>query len=452
MHARGIPDTLAAGFTRRLTQAQAAWRAPGVAAALIRDGEPVWSAGVGAASVPDGPEPTSDTQFRIGSITKTFTAVLVMQLRDEGKLRLDDPLGAYLPETRHGELTLRRMLCHLSGLQREPVGDVWEAMVGQDRDTLLANLEQAEAVLPQHRRWHYSNLAYALLGEVVARLRGADWAETLAERVLRPLGLARTTLTPVEPRAAGYFVHPYADRAHPEPLFPGQAFAPMGELWSTTADLSRWAAFLAAGADDVLAPATVEEMAHPHAMHDLDSWRLAWGLGLMLHRRGDRILVGHDGAMPGFLAGMAIRRPERVGAVVFANTSAGADPGGLAIELALALVDGAPVTPSPWRVGPPAPAATEELLGEWWSEGSRFTFAVRAGRLEARRADLPASTPPAVFAPVGPDLYRTLSGREQGELLRISRDERGRVRRMYWATYPFTRQPSVFGAADEGGG
>ena len=88
-----------------------------------------------------------------------------------------------------------------------------------------------------------------------------------------------------------------------------------------------------AGAE-VLTADTVEEMCHPQVMADLDGWTLGWGLGLMLHRRGERVFVGHDGAMPGFLAGLAVRRPEKVGAVVLANTSSGADPGGLAVDLA----------------------------------------------------------------------------------------------------------------------
>ena len=116
----------------------------------------------------------------------------------------------------------------------------------------------------------------------------------------------------------------------------------------------------------MLDPETVEEMCHPQVMHDLDNWRLAWGLGLMLHRRGDRVLVGHDGAMPGFLAGLAVRRPEKVGAVVFANSSAGAAPGELAIDLVLSVVDDDPVEPEAWRVGPAVPADLEPLLGPWW--------------------------------------------------------------------------------------
>ncbi len=194
---------------------------------------------------------------------------------------------------------------------------------------------------------------------------------------------------------------------------------------------------------------TLDEMCHPQVMYDLDGWLLAFGLGLMLHRRGERVLVGHDGAMPGFLAGLAVRRPERVGTVVFASTSAGAYPGDLAVELTIDVVDGDPAPPEPWQVGPPVPAQYEPLLGRWWSEGSEFVFAVVAGKLTARRTDLPPEKPPSVFEPVDVDLYRTVSGREHGELLRVVRDENGAVTKMYWATYPFTRMPTTFGPRED---
>ena len=99
----------------------------------------MWDGAAGTSDAADpGAVPTADTQFRIGSITKTFTATLVMQCRDQGLLDLDDPLDKHLPGTRHPDLTVRRMLAHLSGLQREPVGDVWESLRGPSVDDLLA--------------------------------------------------------------------------------------------------------------------------------------------------------------------------------------------------------------------------------------------------------------------------------------------------------------------------
>ena len=434
---------------------QVEWRAASVMASVVRDGIRVFDQGVGAAVVSEsgavGPAPDADTHFRIGSITKTFTAVLVLALRDEGRLRLDDSLGKHLPGTRHGDVTLRQMLTHLSGLQREPVGDVWYTLDVPDRSELLIGLEMAEAVLPPHRQLHYSNLAYALLGEVVARLDGSSWEDSLRTRILEPLGMSRTGVEPQAPRANGYYSDPFADRVHAEPDLPVRALGPAAQLWSTTADLSKWASFIADPVTDVLSADTVEEMCHPHVMYDVDAWNLAWGVGFMLLRSGDRVLVGHEGAMPGFLAGVFVRRQDSVGAVAFANTTSGASPGELAATLVTTVLDTEPSPPPPWTVAAPVDPAAEPLLGIWWSEGSEFEFTWTAGRLRARlRAPSAAARPPAIFVAEGHDLWRTESGREAGELLRVVRDDAGSVVRMHWATYAFTRDPNAFGSNSPG--
>jgi CubicO group peptidase (beta-lactamase class C family) len=446
--ARPLADDVARRLHRSVAERQRDWRSAAVAAAVVRDGAEVWSHHVGSADVASGLAPGPDVQFRMGSITKTFTATLVMQCRDDGLLDLDDRLETHLPGTRHGGLTIRRMLAHASGLQREPVGEVWARPEGPARDELLAGVDDAEAVLDPGRRWHYSNLAYALLGEVVARLRGQSWEQALRARVLDPLGLRRTTPRRAAPYATGYLTDPYADRLHEEPEFPGNAFAPAAELWTTTTDLGRWAAFLADPdrVEGVLGADTVEEMCHPQVIADLDAWTVGWGLGLQLFRRGERVLAGHGGAMPGFLAGLVVRRPEKVGAVVLANTSAGADPVGLALDLAVDVLDGDPAGAEPWRPGPPVPAHLEELLGVWWTEGNQVVFSCRDGRLEARLAGSPRRKEPAVFVEEGPDRFRVRSGREHGELLRVVRRADGSVDRMLWATYPVTRDCLTFGS------
>ncbi len=100
---------------------------------------------------------------------------------------------------------------------------------------------------PVGRRFHYSNPGYALLGALVAQLRGAPWEDVLRREVLAPLGLHRTTVRPEAPHAGGWAVHPWADVMQPEPLEDLGVMAPAGQLWSTTGDLARFAAFLAAG-------------------------------------------------------------------------------------------------------------------------------------------------------------------------------------------------------------
>jgi CubicO group peptidase (beta-lactamase class C family) len=437
----------AAACQRLVEQRQAEKRLPSVSATVFRGADTLWYGAAGLARIDGATPPTADTQYRIGSITKTFTAVLVLQLRDAGALDLDDRIGIHLPDARHGSPTVRRLLSHLSGLQREPVGEVWESLVAPAREDLLSNLAAAELVLPPNRRWHYSNLAYAVLGELVARLVGGTWEDVLAERILGPLGLARTTLAPVEPYAQGYFVDPYADRASEEPVFVLNGVASAAELWASAGDLAKWGAFLLAPDPAVLKPETVEEMTHLHAMADQDAWSLAWGLGLMLWRRPDRILVGHTGGMPGHIAALVVSRKDGVGAAAFSNNSAGFVSGPFAGDLVDAWLEHDPLPVTAWAPGAPPPPAYEDVLGRWWTEGSEFVLSWHDGALHALPADAPPTLAPAVFAPAGDDAFRGVSGREQGELLRVVRDPAGNVVKLYWATYPLTRDPVVFGGS-----
>ncbi|MFG2040864.1 serine hydrolase domain-containing protein [Dactylosporangium sp. NPDC048998] len=433
----------------RRVQAEA--RVPALSVAVHRADRPLWTFQVG-----EGVDASS--QLRMGSITKTFTAVLVMQCRDDGLLDLDDQIARHLPVKAHGELTIGRMLSHLSGLQREPFGDVWDTMQAPDVEGLLGQLDRAEQVLRPGQRFHYSNLAIALLGHLVGRLRGGTWEEALRERILEPLGLHDVAVTPQRP-VVGYQVDAWSDYAHPEPPDDFGAVGPAAQLWSTAADLARWAAFLAdpRGMDPngtVLAAATVEEMRVPQAITEDVLWARAFGLGLILHPQpgGERVVhVGHDGAMPGFLAAAYGRiggsgTPKALGVASLGSSGTAGEILELPHELLAAVAEHDPADIAPWVPGPQAPAQYRSVLGRWWGEGFEYAFSWRDGTLYARAVDAPAKRPPAVFAPVDgqPDLFRTVSGRETGELLRLTRDEHGTVVRMHWATYRFTRGQEAF--------
>ncbi|MFF5057099.1 serine hydrolase domain-containing protein [Micromonospora sp. NPDC000663] len=444
---------------RLVRRVQADARVPAVSAALHRADRPLWTCTVGDTGTdsPLGP----GTQFRIGSVTKTFTAVLTLQCRDDGLLDLDDPVGRQLDLPAHGELTVRRLLSHTAGLQREPFGDVWDSLTAPDDARLVAELDRAERVLPTGRRFHYSNLGLAVLGQLVARLRGGTWAQTLDERVLTPLGLADTTVAPGPGAATGYLVDAYSDEAHPEPPTDFGAVGPAAQLWSTATDMARWAAFLAdpAALDPagvVLAPGTLDEMRWPVTTTDETLWGAGFGLGLILIPQGERVMhVGHDGAMPGFLAGVYGRRggdgtAGAMGAAVLGSSGTAAELFELPHRLLTEAVENDPADIEPWRPGAPAPAALRGLLGRWWGEGSEYVFSWHDGTLRARAERDPAGRPPAVFAPLPdrPDVYRTVSGREVGELLRLTRDDAGTVIRMHWATYRFTRHQETFDRYD----
>ncbi|MEH0936899.1 serine hydrolase domain-containing protein [Micromonospora psammae] len=446
-------------LARMVRRVQAQARVPALAVALHRADRPLWSCVVGGTG--NDTALGERTRFRIGSVTKTFTATLVMQCRDDGLLDLDDPIGRHLELPAHGELTVRRLLSHTAGLQREPYGDVWDTLRAPDVDELVADLARAERVLPTGRRYHYSNLGMALLGRLVAELRGGSWAEVLTERVLDPLGLADTAVAPGPDAATGFLVDAYSDEAHPEPPTDFGAVGPAAQLWSTATDMARWAAFLAdpvaldpAGA--VLAPTTLDEMRWPLTSTDETVWAAGFGLGLILVPHPDRVVhVGHDGAMPGFLASVYGRRggdgtAGAMGCAVLGSSGTAAEIFDLPHRLLAAAAEHDPADITPWRPGEPAPGPLRGMLGRWWGEGFEYVFSWHDGALRARGADDPAGKPPAVFAPVpdSPDVFRTVSGREIGELLRLTRDADGAVVRMHWATYRFTRRQETFDRYD----
>jgi CubicO group peptidase (beta-lactamase class C family) len=435
-------------------RAQADGRIPAVSVALQRADRPMWTFTVGGSGT-DRPL-DERTQFRIGSVTKTFTAVLLLQCRDDGLLDLDDPIAAHLPVKAHGQLTIARLVSHTAGIQREPHGDVWDTLDLPDVEHLLDQLDRVEPVLAPGRRFHYSNLGVSLLGHLVARVRGRTWDEVLRERILAPLGLDDTALEPERP-AAGYLVDPYSDQAKVEPPTHFGAVSPAAQLWSTAADMARWAAFLADPATvdpggRVLAPATAEEMRWPRTVTDESLWAAGFGLGLILVPQGDRVVhIGHDGAMPGFLAGVYGRRPgagapKAFGAAALGSSGTGVTVIDLPHTLLRLAVEHDPVDIEPWQPGSGPPAAYRSVLGRWWGEGFEYVFSWHDGALQARAADQPAGRPPAVFAPVdgATDVLRTISGRENGELLRLTRDEQGTVVLLHWATYRFTRVAETF--------
>jgi CubicO group peptidase (beta-lactamase class C family) len=443
---RPLSQQLARDLERRVREAQSQWHCPAVSAGIVRDGTLVWSAHVGSARLDPGVPPTDDTQYMIGSITKTFTAVLVMALRDAGRLSLDDRLDKYLPQTRHGAITIRQMLAHASGLQREPVGRIWESLDAPDQERLLRELEDAEQVLPVHFAFHYSNLAFALLGQVVEQLEARPWGDVVAERILAPLEMRNTALRPDEARRAlGYQVHPHTGVATVEPLFELKATTPLGGLWSTVADLGRYASFIANPVDEVLSGDTLDEMCRPLIMTDVEGWTRAYGLGYDLQRIGERVLAGHGGSMPGFLAGLRVRRQNGeggVGAVVFANSTAGAETVALAGQLVTAVLDAEPAMAPVWTPSRPQPELIG-ILGSWWTEGEEIVFEVRDNVLWSR---IPGGLPigDTRFVKVDTDRFRAVAGRERGELLEITRGPGGEVSRMHFATYALTRTPKAF--------
>ncbi|GAA2985809.1 serine hydrolase domain-containing protein [Streptosporangium longisporum] len=445
-----VLESTARLLLRRIAVEQAQGRLPSLTAAVVRDGELAW---FGARGRVDGAAPTPDTQYRIGSITKSLVATVVMRLRDEGRVGLLDPIGEHVPGLDVGGVTVAQLLSHTSGLSAESPGAWWERTPGVPAGELFADLGPDTVKHRPGRRFHYSNVGFALLGELVARHRGVSWEAAVREEVLRPLGMKDTTPRPRAPHALGYAVHPWADVLLPEPEHDAGAMAPAGQLWSTPADLARWAAFLAGDTAGVLDPDTVAEMREPATVDDGDTWTGGFGLGLQLARAGGRRLAGHTGSMPGFLATVWADPSDRVGVLFTANSTTGVSRG-LLVELLAILDQHEPRLPEEWH--PVADTAgLLELTGPWyWGPSAYVLRLLPEGGLSL--TPMTGVGRASRFTARADGTWLGLDGYYAGETLRVVRGHDGSPVHLDLNTFVFTRTPydpraDVPGGVDEGG-
>ncbi|MEV0638084.1 serine hydrolase domain-containing protein [Streptomyces sp. NPDC050619] len=443
-----LPGTRRA-LLHRIAVAQAEGRAPSLVAAVVREGRAVWH---GARTSVEGHGPDENVQFRIGSITKTFTAVLVLRLRDEGVLDLGDPLEKHVPGTGAGEATIAELLAHTSGLAAESPAPWWERTPGSLRPELADVLGEKPFRHPVGRRHHYSNPGYTLLGALVEKLRGAPWVEVLRREVLEPLGLDRTSTRPRAPHAGGWAVHPWADVMLPEPIEDLGRMAPAGQLWSTTGDLARFAVFLAKGDDRVLSAGTVREMRTPAAPAEaadvVDG--ATYGLGLQIQHRDGRLLVGHSGSLPGFLANLTISVADDVAAVVLANCTSGPQLSAVGADLVRIVAEAEPRIPDPWRPLSEVEAPVLELAGQWYWGTQAFALRATADGLVSLEP-LSGNGRRSRFRANGDGTWTGLEGYYAGELLKAVRRPDGSVSHLDLGSFVFTRQPYEEGASVPGG-
>ncbi len=437
---------------RRIAAEQATSRAPSLVAGVVRGDRLVWS---GARGKVDGAAPTADTQYRIGSITKTFVAVLVMRLRDEGKLDLNDPLDKHLPGTSFGAVTVAQLLSHTAGLTSESPGPWWERAEGGDWPALQDSLAERALRHRSGERFHYTNVGYGVLGELVARLRGTTWLQALDAEVLAPLGMTRTTPHRVAPAANGWAVHPYADVLLHEPTPDSGAMAPAGQLWSTVSDLARWTRFVGGDTGGVLHPDTVAEMRAPAHVDDDLTWTMGYGLGLQSMRLNGRRLAGHGGSMPGFLAMVVADAQSGTGALVMANSTGGVAVGGVANDLIELVEQHEPALPAEWE---PAASVDPDLLaltGQWHWGPTPYVLRLLADGW-VNLAPVSGRGRQSRFRPEGRDTWVGLDGYYAGETLALHRHSDGAPSHFDLATFIFTRVPygtpdAIPGGVDEQG-
>ncbi len=431
-----VTEPTARRLRATLAEEQVHGRVPSLVAAVTRDGALQWRGSYGETTGAVG-TPAVDLQYRIGSITKTMTAVLVMQLAGEGRLSLSDPLGAHLPGVAYADRTLRDLLAHGAGLPAEPPGEWWERVDGGPFDALAATLGEGPVAFPAGETFHYSNLGFGLLGEVVARVRGRTWWECLSGDLLEPLDMLRTTYAPSTPHAQGWSVDPGTGELVTEPHTDTGAMAPAGQVWSTVTDLAAFADLVVRGHREVLPVAALDRMCTPQSGTAAGGLASAYGLGVRLFPGGSGTLVGHTGSMPGFQAALLVDRPRRTGGVALANSTTGARLPGMVLSLLDRLHADDPALPEPWRPSTEVPDVVREVVGTWHWGNTPLDLTWQRDRLVSRHrtGEVHATWRVRGERVVG------LTGYHHGEPLHVVRREDGSVSHLVVSTFVLTRAP-----------
>lgn len=324
------PDVLAAG---RLYQAwlegQIAYRElPGVVVGVVHDQELVWSHALGFADR-EGKRPvTPDTPFRMASHSKLFTAVAIMQLREAGKLRLDDPVSQHLPwfkmkpaEADDPPLRVEELLTHISGLPRE-AGPHWSEKEFPDAAGVRRYVEQQQSALPPESRWKYSNLAYTLAGMIVEAVSGEKWAAYLEKHILRPLSMADTSVDKDVPGLAVGYGRRMPDGSRKRmPFVDSRAMAPATGVTSTLRDMAKFVSLQfrkgRAGGAQILSTASLREMHRVRVMEN--DWQRGYAIGFAVNREKEKVYVGHGGSYFGYKTHTLIQLDDKVGVIVLTN-------------------------------------------------------------------------------------------------------------------------------------
>ena len=303
-------------------------QAPGAVLGVIVDGELVWVKAAGVREKTNNAPVTNDTVFRIASMTKSFTAMSILKLRDEGKLSLDDPVAKYIPELANlpyptsdsQVLTIRHLLTHSEGFPEDnPWGD---RQLAQNDDTMRAWLKNGIPFSTSPgTAFEYSNYGFAILGQIVAKASGRPYADYVRENILKPLGMNSSTFemssVPREHIALGY--RREDNTYKPEPILAHGSFGSMGGLWTTAPDLARYVTFLMSAFPPRDEPergpikrSSAREMQQAWRPQPASAFRstveaplqigvsaYGYGLGVAQDCRYGQV-IGHGGGLPGY--------------------------------------------------------------------------------------------------------------------------------------------------------
>ncbi|MBI1276935.1 MAG: serine hydrolase [Anaerolineaceae bacterium] len=408
---------------------------PGLAAGIVHKGALIWGKGYGFADIEHEKPITLDTRFRIASITKTFTAVAILQLRDAGKLRLDDPVSQYLTWfTLRYEgapaITIRHLLAHTSGLPRDANIPHWTDDAFQSWDDVVTTTQQRKPTNPPLTVFGYSNLGYTLLGGIVEVVSGEPWAAYIQKHILGPLEMTNTHVTPDKPDEALALGYLRPDKAYVRkaaPFVETKGFSPSASMASSVNDLTKYARFHLSSEDTpILSKHTLREM---HQIEWLNKdWLGGYGLGTFIQRINKWTVSGHSGGYKGYITQFMMCREHNTGVIVLTNSLDGTPYE--VVERAYKLV-----LPELLKITKPEPKQAkpewEKLVGSYTGDWGEVVVMVRDGQLQMaylRYLDMP----PTVLEPTdNPNEFLLKETGEPWETARFETDAAGNVTRLW---------------------
>lgn len=278
---------------------------------VVRDGQVLLDKGYGVADVEAKTPITPTTRFYIGSITKQFTAALILRLEERGKLSTTDPIGAYVPDLPAAwrPIRLQDLLSHTSGIPEfTSLPLVFAAATRPTKpDRIIDFIRDRPLEFPVGSRYGYSNSNYVLLGMVLERVSGKAYADLIQDEIFTPLQMLSTRFDDQPGNTKGYTYSPTGMHT-PQAFDISWAYA-AGGISSTTSDLFRWQQALFGG--KVLSPASLAKMMTPH--------KDGYGFGLVIHTDRDNPFIDHSGQLPGFNSTMAWYPDRRVSVIILEN-------------------------------------------------------------------------------------------------------------------------------------
>ncbi len=312
-------------------------RLPAISAAIVHDQELVWSGAVGKADIGEGRPASSSTIYSICSISKLFTSVAIMQLRDAGELRLSDPISKHLPffdlEQKYEEstpITIEGLLTHSAGLPREAEYPYWSGpeFAFPTKAEVIERLSDQETLHPSQTQYQYSNLGLSLAGYIVEAVSGVPYDDYVRQQILDPLGMDDTYPEMPKQHIGGQLATGYGSlgrdgKRMAAPFFEARGIAPAAGYASTVGDLAKFAMWqfrLRGDVEELLHAYTLAEMQRVHfARPGSTTFR---GLGFSVSERDGETWVGHGGSCPGFRTTFSMQNSDKIAVAAFVNATA----------------------------------------------------------------------------------------------------------------------------------